>query len=56
MRREKSKPVLPARTKVPMRSTGAEPFVVGKRAQKWDRTEGTALLGDLGQTTGNGRI
>ena len=56
MRREKSKPVLPARAKVPMRSTGAEPFVVGKKALKGDWTEGTALPGDRAQTTGNGRI
>jgi hypothetical protein len=43
MPREKLKPTDSARARVPMRSTGAETLVVGKKVLQWNWTEGVSL-------------
>jgi hypothetical protein len=44
-----------ARTRVPMRGTGAEQPVVGWKVLSWDWTEGAAVFRRGSEPTGNGR-
>src|SRR5918993_1482025 len=55
MPREKAERATPARSRVPMRGTGAERPVVGAKALQWRRTEGAVVSSLRPRPTGDGR-